>query len=85
MKSPRIIYSGAANEHLAMVFDPRNDCATSKCIIAALILFSLHLAASPLIINRHIPVEMKQAVQQSSARFQECDHTAALQPAGGEV
>lgn len=77
VKSPRIIYTGAANEQLAVVFDPRNDCATSKCIIAALILsfFSLHLAASPLIINRHIPVEMQQAVKQSSARFQECDHT----------
>lgn len=57
-------------------FDPRNYCATSKCIIAAL--FTLHLAASPLIRNRHIPEEIKPAIKPSSARFQECDHTAAL-------
>lgn len=79
VKSPRIIYTRAANEYLAKVFDPRNDCATNKCIITALPLVPqpLRLTASPLIIERHIPVEMKQAVSQSSARSQECDHTAA--------
>lgn len=74
VKSPKIIYTGAANEHMVMVFDPRIDCAPSKYIIKALslfffLLFSLHLNASPLIINRHIPVETKQAVKHSSARF----------------
>lgn len=51
-----------------MIVQATNSSAL-LCLVSSLSVSAIHLKASPLIINRHIPAAMKQAIKQSPGRI----------------
>lgn len=82
VKSPRIFYTRTANEHLAMVFDPRNDCATRIIATPSLLFSPVHSPSRRLSSNHKqthsCRTETGYITELCQVCGQECDHTAAL-------